>query len=119
MARTGRPRIEIDKEDFEKLCGFQSTLLEIAGWFKCSDDTIEKWCKRTYKTTFTDINKRLSAGGKSSLRREQFKKALGGNVTMLIWLGKQHLDQKDKTEVDSSEALKKLDDILNRFDGSL
>ena len=36
--------------------------------------------------------------GKISLRRAQFEKALGGNVAMQIWLGKQHLDQKDKIE---------------------
>ena len=34
-----------------------------------------------------------------SLRRRQFKTALeDGNVTMQIWLGKQHLDQTDKRE---------------------
>ena len=36
--------------------------------------------------------------GKISLRRAQFEKALGGNVAMQIWLGKQHLDQRDKIE---------------------
>ena len=46
MAKMGRPRIEIDKEEFEKLCDIQCTLTEIAGWFRCSPDTIENWCKR-------------------------------------------------------------------------
>ena len=36
--------------------------------------------------------------GRISLRRAQFEKALSGNVVMQIWLGKQHLDQKDKIE---------------------
>ena len=36
--------------------------------------------------------------GRISLRRAQFEKALGGNVAMQIWLGKQHIDQKDKIE---------------------
>ena len=36
--------------------------------------------------------------GKISLRRAQFEKALNGNVVMQIWLGKQHLDQKEKIE---------------------
>ena len=31
-------------------------------------------------------------------RKAQFEKALGGSVPMMIWLGKQHLDQKDKIE---------------------
>ena len=52
MARTGRPTIKIDKDNFEKLCGLQCTLVEIAGFFNCSEDTIQRWCRRTYKMTF-------------------------------------------------------------------
>jgi hypothetical protein len=37
--------------------------------------------------------------GKASLRRMQFKAAEDGNVTMLIWLGKQFLGQKDQQHV--------------------
>lgn len=38
--------------------------------------------------------------GKASLRRMQFKSAEDGNVTMQIWLGKQMLGQRDKSEID-------------------
>jgi hypothetical protein len=38
--------------------------------------------------------------GKASLRRMQFKAAEDGNVTMLIWLGKQFLGQKDQRHID-------------------
>lgn len=93
----GRPRIEIDKEQFEKLCYLQCTLAEIAAWFKCSEDTIENWSKRTYKSNFSDIYKTYSAGGKVSLRRWQFKMA-EHNTSMAIWLGKQYLGQKDYIE---------------------
>ena len=37
--KIGRPLKEIDKVQFEKLCNLQCTLLEIAGFFNCSDDT--------------------------------------------------------------------------------
>ena len=30
--RMGRPKIEIDKDQFEKLCNIQCTKEEIAGW---------------------------------------------------------------------------------------
>lgn len=91
----GRPKIEIDKNEFEKLCALQCTLTEIAEWFKCSEDTIERWCKRTYSETFADTYKKKSAKGKISLRRKQFEVANAGNVSMLIWLGRNWLDQKD------------------------
>jgi hypothetical protein len=102
VKRMGRPPIEIDQEDFEKLCVMQSTLSEIAGWFDCSVDTIERWCKRVYKCTFADIYKQKSAKGKISLRRWQWKRAESGDKTMLIWLGKQHLGQQDKQEIEHS-----------------
>lgn len=93
-----RPRIEIDKEQFEKLCGIQCTLVEIAGYFKCSEDTIENWCKREYHSNFSDIFRQKRSTGQISLRRAQFRMA-EVNPTMAIWLGKQYLGQTEKQEV--------------------
>ena len=93
-----RPRIEIDKEQFEKLCGIQCTLVEIAGYFKCSEDTIENWCKREYHSNFSDIFRQKRSTGQISLRRAQFRMA-ETNPTMAIWLGKQYLGQTEKQEV--------------------
>jgi ubiquinone biosynthesis protein UbiJ len=39
------------------------------------------------------------AFAKPKLRKAQFDCALGGNATMLIWLGKQYLGQIDKQEM--------------------
>lgn len=97
-----RPRIEINKEHFESLCSIQCTLQEIASFFKCSEDTIERWCKRELEMSFADAYKRYSVGGKISLRRWQFKSAEHGNTSMLIWLGKQYLGQTDRQEVEVS-----------------
>lgn len=101
MAKTGRPKKEIDKTQFEKLCGMQCTLKEIAGFFDCSEDTIERWCKRTYNNTFADTFKNHSAAGLISLRRNQFKLA-EKSAAMAIFLGKQYLGQTDHIEVESS-----------------
>ena len=90
----GRPRKKIDKDQFQKLCFLQCTLVEIADFFECSDDTIENWCKREYKQNFSDIYKTYSAGGKISLRRLQFKLA-EKSPAMAIFLGKQYLGQTD------------------------
>ena len=93
-----RPRIEIDKDQFEKLCGLQCTLIEIACFFNCTEDTIENWCKREYKKGFSDVFRIKRSTGKISLRRSQFRLA-ETNPTMAIWLGKQYLGQTDKQEV--------------------
>ena len=110
-----RPVIEIKKEQFESLCNLQCTLDEIAGFFKCSSDTIERWCKRTYNTSFAEAYKTYSQGGKISLRREQWKLAQKGNASMLIWLGKQWLGQTEKVEQTTSfEDLTPLAELLKK-----
>ena len=50
-----RPRIEIDKKQFEKLCGLQCTKEDIAGFFDVSEDTIDRFCKREYKESFAVV----------------------------------------------------------------
>lgn len=99
MAKMGRPKIDIKKDVFERLCSIMCTEEEIAGVFQCSIDTICNWCKENYNgQTFSEVYKMLSASGKVSLRRYQFKMA-EHNPSMAIWLGKQYLGQTDKQEV--------------------
>lgn len=102
MAKTGRPKKEINQSIFENLCGIQCTLAEIAGVFDCSEDTIERWCKATYGETFAETFKKHSAEGKISLRRAQFRLA-EKNAAMAIFLGKQYLGQRDQIEVESDD----------------
>lgn len=92
----GRPRVEIDWDVFDALCGVQCTLAEIAGHFECSEDTIERAVTREKAVGFADYYREKAGRGTIALRRKQYAVALGGNVTMLIWLGKQRLGQTDK-----------------------
>ena len=115
----GRPQKEIDQKVFEGLCNIQCTLSEIAGFFDCSEDTIENWCKRTYEgERFSDIYKKKSMGGKISLRRTQFKLA-ETNTSMAIFLGKQYLGQKDAviTTGTSNGMLPEILDYLKKGKG--
>lgn len=52
--------------------------------------------------TFEDISKKKAALGKISLRRNQFKMA-ERSEKMAIWLGKQYLNQADKSETTVTE----------------
>lgn len=108
-SNAGRPQIQIDKETFEKLCGLQATKIEIASFFKCSEDTIERWCQRTYNSNFAVVYKNYSADGLMSLRRTQFRLA-EKSAAMAIWLGKQYLNQSDNVQVE--EATQKTIDAL-------
>lgn len=94
-----RPRVEIDKQQFEKLCELQCTLQEIAGFFDCSIDTVERWAKRTYKRGFADVFAEKRGNGAISLRRMQWHLA-EKNATMAIFLGKNYLGQRDSISAD-------------------
>lgn len=99
----GRPRIELDKRQFENLCQLQCTREEICGFFGVSAPTLETWCKRTYGESFLPVFEQKRVGGKISLRRSQFRLA-DKSAAMAIWLGKQYLDQHDEDIRASAEA---------------
>ena len=102
MANTGRPKLELNSKELKKLCRLQCTLVEIADWFNCSEDTVERRVKEEYDITFAEFFKKHSARGKMSLRRKQMQMALKGDRTLLIWLGKQYLGQKDRQSLEHS-----------------
>ena len=93
------PKIPIDWDEFDKLCKLQCTLEEFACYFNCSIDTIEDRVLQTHGVKFSEYYGARKGLGKISLRRAQFNKALRGNTTMQIWLGKQLLGQVDKQEI--------------------
>lgn len=104
-----RPQKEIAKDKFEKLCAMLCTEEEIAGFFDCSVDTIERWCKRIYKKSFAEIYKKYCVAGKISIRRNQLKLSEKYPV-MAIWLGKQYLGQKDNP-VEVEHTVSPIDEI--------
>jgi len=98
MAQMGRPKKELDWVEFEKLCFIQATAEEIAAWFNCSVDVVERRVRSHYGTTFAEIFRKKRGMGRISLRRAMFQHALKGDRTLLIWLSKNHLDMADKLE---------------------
>ena len=113
--RVGRPRKEIDATNFEKLCGLQCTLAEIAGFFDCSEDTIESWCKRECNENFSDVFKKHSAGGKLTLRRNMLRLSEKSAV-MAIFLAKNWLGMSDNVEIKADTSLMQslLDAVSNK-----
>ena len=96
-----RPQKEIDKREFEKLCGYQSTQQEICWWFGVTDNTLNAWCKRTYHMSFSEVFAQKRGMGLISLRRMQFQLA-EKSAAMAIFLGKNYLGQKDAQDVPSA-----------------
>lgn len=109
-----KPLKEIDKKQFELLCGLQCTEEEICSFFDVTDKTLTRWCKRTYKKRFSEVFKQKRQRGHVSLRRSQFKLS-ESNPTMAIWLGKQYLGQKDESRV--TEEISASDGFIEALKG--
>lgn len=120
--KMGRPQIQIDKKNFEYLVSCGCTLKMIAGYFalnlgSCSEDTIERWCKREYNQSFAEFSRLRKEGGKSMIRAKQQEIALAGSEKMLIWLGKTWLGQSETgTKEEATEKTSKLFEVLDRDD---
>lgn len=108
----GRPRKNIDWETLNKLCALHCTGIECASVLNVSYDALNGAIKRKGYTGFPEYFKIYSAPGKASLRRLQFKSAESGNATMLIWLGKQYLGQRDFKYDAIDESEHPLDDLV-------
>lgn len=91
-----RPQKFIDKTEVEKLAAMGCTNKEIGAFFDCSADTIER--------RFAGVLQKGRERGKIKLRRLQWQAAEKGNTAILIWLGKQYLDQRDHFDQPSIEA---------------
>lgn len=92
MSRTGRPRIPINWEEFDKLVSFQCTQEEIASFFDCDVDTIDNRLKEERGTTFSEIWHKRKLWGKIRLRKAQFsivERGGPGAATMAIYLDKK------------------------------
>lgn len=97
MAKGGRPRKEIDRTQFEKLCGLQCTKEDIAGWFEVSEDTIERFCKREYGECFAVVFGQKRRSGIISLRKAGFDLARK-NPAVHIFYAKNYLGMRDTVE---------------------
>lgn len=93
-----RPRKQIDYELVEKLGKIHCTQEEIAQVLGMSVDTLQR------NKRFNELYHAALAEGRMCLRRLQYQKAKQGNVTMLIWLGKQLLGQRDQVGFSGSDG---------------
>ena len=77
-----------------------------ASWSSLADILKEKGYGTFYR--FMQAHK---DGGRSSLRRAQWRTAMDGNPTMQVWLGKNWLSQADKQSVDLTAEVNQVSKI--------
>jgi hypothetical protein len=109
----GRPKKVLTEDALKIIEGLARVMCtdeEICSILGCSRDIL-------YNPENEDLYRQAiekgKANGKQSLRRKQYEIAMKGNSSMLIWLGKQWLNQTDKVEQTTSiEDLTVLADLL-------
>jgi hypothetical protein len=97
-----RPLKSIDIRQVEELARIGCTEADMAAVLGVSVDTIQR--RKRSSAEFRGVIEKGHASLRNSLRRLQVKKALEGNVTMLIWLGKQLLGQTDRQSAELTGA---------------
>lgn len=97
----GRPRKEFDKKAFCDLVSWGCTEQEICWWFRDENgkpaniNTLNNWCKHTFKMNFCEYKKQNSAVMlKIRLRQNQIELSKK-SAAMAIFLGKNYLGQMD------------------------
>jgi len=93
--KAGRPKIEINWLEVDEylIAGVSGT--HIADTLGICNETLYDRCKQEHKMNFSDYSAKKRQKGNSMLHYKQFKTAMNGNVSMLVWLGKQRLGQKE------------------------
>ncbi len=104
-----RPVKVIDFEKLARICQYPLTNEDIAAILDLSKDTIERAIKKEYGITFAAYKEQKQSSLRFTLLAKQIEVAKGGNIAMLIWLGKNLLGQSDRQEVGMSVSQIKID----------
>lgn len=94
--KMGRPKKELDLDQFKKFAAIGCPIVEIADFFKMTDDTLRTRIEEMTGETFSAVLKEARAQGHISIRAKQHQKALEGDSVMLKWVGMNRLGQSDR-----------------------
>jgi len=95
MSFAGRPTKPIDWELVDQLLIYGCSATEIAPHFNVHRDTLSDRLRERTGMLFTEYSAIMFEKGNSVLRKAQYEKAELGDNTMLVWLGKNRLKQRD------------------------
>ena len=95
----GRPRAEIDWAIVDEYLQAGTDGASIAAAFGINPETLYDACQTTHNIGFSDYKQQKRAVGLDNLRVKQYQVAMSGDKSLLIWLGKQYLNQSDRNDV--------------------
>ena len=96
-----RPKAKIDWEQAGKLIAAGCDGVQVAAYFGIHPNTLYLACEKYQKIGFSDYLQTKRAKGDAMLLARQYEVAYTDkNPTMLVWLGKQRLGQREKQDTD-------------------
>jgi len=95
----GRKKLVIDWDRVDKSLIAGSNGVQVAAMLGVHPETLYDKCKEEKKVFFSDYLQQKRQEGNDILLGKQFELASEGDKMMLIWLGKNRLDQSDKKEI--------------------
>lgn len=109
-----RPEKEIDWKLVDSLLIAGCFGTEIAPHFDMHVKTFYSRVEDKFGVTFTEYSAEKKFKGESLLRKVQYDKAIKGDNTMLIWLGKNRLKQREK-DILTQEEVENVADAVCRI----
>jgi len=113
-----RPKTIIDWSKVDKYLQAQCNGTGIAGLLGIAPITLYRACEEKYKVNFEAYSAQKKGEGKELLRGKQYQVAMEGDKTMLVWLGKQYLEQKDKNDITTNDQNLNTSILIELIDSS-
>ena len=98
-SNAGRKKIAINWARVDAALKAGANGVQCAAMLGISFDTLSRRTNEEKNADFADYLREKREAGNEALLKAQYDGAIGGDRGLLIWLGKQRLNQSDKREV--------------------
>lgn len=113
----GRPKSEIDWNRVDDLLQADCSGAGIAATLGIAPCTLYDRCLTDKGISFTSYSQQMNVKGESLLREVQYNKAMSGDNTLLVWLGKVRLKQKEyQDEIIKQEVESKFEQLMKQME---
>lgn len=116
---TGRNVKLVDWKRVDELLMAGCNGTEICPHFDMHHDTFYRKVEEKFGISFTAYSALKKNKGDSLLREKQFEKALQGDNTMMVWLGKNRLGQKDTHDAPTVPNHNDLKELIKEIKSSM
>lgn len=104
-----RPRKELEDMEFNGWDQLDALIVWASQEYCCeklgvNTDTLTNRIKEKFGMSFSDYKAKRQEPMRINLLKKQYDVAMGGNVALLIWLGKQYLGQSEKVTQEIQEV---------------